>query len=72
MWLVNKMEICFSKIGFVDSKWSRLVRPTDYSTSSFSIIHFFSLSLINMQPTEVVFRLKGFEILIRNFPFITL
>ena len=31
MWIVNKMEIYFAKIGFIDCKWSNLNRPSSYT-----------------------------------------
>ena len=34
IWLVNKVEIYFAKIGFMDCKWSNLNVPTAYYTGS--------------------------------------
>ena len=38
MWLVNKMEIIFCKIGFVDCKCSHLNAPGSYTPWSHSLL----------------------------------
>ena len=38
MWVVNKVEIYFSKIGFVDSKWSHLNVPGSYTPWCHSLL----------------------------------
>ena len=38
MWPVNKGEIHFAKIGFVDSKWSNLNAPGSYTPWCHSLL----------------------------------
>ena len=38
MWLVNKVEIYFSIMGFLDSKWSNLNTPGPFTSSKLSLV----------------------------------
>ena len=38
MWLVNKVEICYGKVGFIDCKWSNLNAPGSYTPWCHSIL----------------------------------
>ena len=40
MWLVNKVEIYFAKIGFVECKWSNRNAPVLYSPWSHSLLEY--------------------------------
>ena len=40
MWHVNEVEICFAKMGFLDSKWSNLNTPWSYTICSHSLLLF--------------------------------